>query len=210
MPLPLIIGGAVVVALAGAGVVGSGLSVKNVKGKSVLIVGPSGSGKTSLVRIFGDNELVVRPSSKERWAKRAARLVDLELKVTSTDTPGGSGGIEAIRSGASQADLICLVVSASALDASDGWEDPARIAKLIGQVAGAKTQCAIVLSHADALSDDELSALVKSPTVLNLLDLTGARVLRPCDLTNRSTWRETTEALLGALKPQRRSREDRS
>ncbi|WP_156159049.1 GTPase domain-containing protein [Demequina gelatinilytica] len=209
MPLPLIIGGAVVVAAA-AGAVGTGLSMRHLKGKSVLIVGPSGSGKTSLVRIFGDNELVVRPSSKERWVNRASKLVDLQLKVASTDTPGGRDGVDAIRERAAQADLICLVVSAQALHASDGWENPVRIAKLVGTLAGANTQCGIVLSHADSLASEELADVVKSPELLRLLDLTGASIVRPCDLTDRDTWSETTEALLGLLQRQRRSRKDRS
>lgn len=199
MPLPLFIGGAIAV-VGAVGLVGARASRRHLRGKSILVVGPSGAGKSSLVQILSHHEVVVRPSHGQRWRDKAARLADFELKVNSIDSPGGEEALDAVRTGAKNADLVCLVTTVQSFENSGAPVSAMRLAKLIGEVAGASTRSALVLSHADTLSEAELESLLRSPTALALQGAIGATVIHPCDLTDHQSWNETAEAILIALK----------
>jgi GTPase SAR1 family protein len=207
MPLPFIIGGTLVLAGA-AGAIGLGASSKRLRGRSILIVGPSGAGKTSLVRVFSDNEVIVRPTTPQRWREKAARLVDLGLTVESLDTSGGDAAIDAIRAGGASADVVCLVLSAAELASAGEWHGAARLAKLIGEAAGKRTRSVIVLSRADEVSSEALEELLTSPDLVAVRDFAGASEVHACDLTDRGSWSTTAEAVLSAFEKEPSSRKD--
>jgi hypothetical protein len=171
------------------------------KNKSVLIVGPVETGVDSLTRILKRDDIPLRIPRFGKWMVTDTLLGELALVVTPPESHKLGGSIESIRLHAHQVDLICLVVPEEALESTERNTDAERLAKLVGELAGKSTKCALIISCERGKPQDDRHRSSRMQSAKRLRHLLDATIVHSCDLHDQQTWGITAGAILSVFQP---------
>lgn len=127
----------------------------------VAIVGAPNAGKSTLVNaLVGTKVSIVSPKVQTTRFRVLGILMSGPAQVILVDTPGifqprrrlDRAMVAAAWSGASDADLVCLLV-----DANRGYDDDTRA--IVEKLRGSKRQAVLILNKVDAVKKEKLLAL---------------------------------------------------